>query len=110
MLKRLLLVAFCILFLPVLVSLSHSKSAQVAGPAAVAFAGHSNMGGEGCTCGCPGCICDPGESPSCAGTTAANGQSDDMTLGDKTPTPEANYGAAALFVALALSVWLRLRT
>jgi hypothetical protein len=33
-----------------------------------------------------------------------------MTLGDKTPTPEANYGAAALFVALALSVWLRLRT
>ena len=67
-------------------------------------------GGEAGTCGCPGCICDPDESSSCARTSATSGQSDDKTLGGKTPTSEADYGTAALFVALALLVWLRLRT
>lgn len=109
MLKRLLLVAFCILFVPMLVLIPYSENSKVASPAGVVFAGHSQAGGVACTCGCPGCVCDPGEPSNCSRTAETSGLSDDKTLGDKTPTSEADYGAAALFLALALFVWLRLR-
>jgi hypothetical protein len=92
-----------------LASILSSTNPQVAGPAMVAFAGHTLMGGEACTCGCPNCICDSGESPNCS-MAAADRKTDDMTLDDKKPTSDADYGTAAMVLALALFVWLRLRT
>src|SRR4051812_23666152 len=100
MLKSLFLVAFCIMFLPMIASISPGKHSAVSGPAVIAFASHSTAGGEAGTCGCTGCICDPDKSSSCARTSATSGQSDDKTLGGKTPTSEADYGTAALFVGL----------
>ncbi|HKQ05784.1 MAG TPA: hypothetical protein VJ464_11675 [Blastocatellia bacterium] len=96
MLKSLFLVASCIMFLPMLASISPGKHSAVSGPAVIAFAGHATAGGEARTCGCPGYICDPDESPGCARTSAASGQSEDKTPGGKTPTSEADYGTAAL--------------
>jgi hypothetical protein len=98
------------MFLPMLASISPGKHSAVSGPAVIAFAGHTTAGGEACTCGCPGCVCDPDESSSCARTSATGGQPDDKTLSGKTPTSEADYGTMTLFVALALLFWLRLRT
>jgi hypothetical protein len=107
--KRLIVVAFCILFLPMLASISPNKNSDASGPAVVAFAGHSTAGGEACTCGCPNCICDSGETPNCTHTNGAAGQPNDKLPGRRTPSSQADYGTGALMVALALMVWLRLR-
>ena len=110
--KKMLLVAFCILFLPMLASTSHSKNSSVSSPAVVAYAGHAQPGGEACSpCGgCTRCICYPGEdssAPPC--TNQAITPSDDKLSGRGTPSPNADYGTGALIVALALMFWLRLR-
>ena len=67
------------------------------------------MGGQACTCGCADYLCDAGESPSCAQLNTVSRQSDDKTPDGKTPSSRADYGTGALFVALALMVWRRLR-
>ena len=108
--KRLLIVAFCILFLPMLASTSHNKNSVASGPAVVAFAGHTSPGGEACTCGCPPCVCDPGETPHCGQTNGAVEQPNDKLPGRGTPSLQTDYGTGALIVALALMFWLRLRT
>jgi hypothetical protein len=51
--KRTLFTLIIIAALPLFAS-------NVAPSGSVAFAGHT-LGGNYCTCGCPGCICDPGE-------------------------------------------------
>jgi hypothetical protein len=107
--KRLFVIAFCILFLPMLASTSHRKHSNVSGPAMVAFAGHTQQGGAPCTCGCQECICDPGETPNCPRTNGAVGQPNDKLPGRGTPSSQADYGTGALMVALALMFWLRLR-
>src|SRR5690242_306222 len=107
--KRLLIVAFCILFLPMLASISPSKNSDVSGSAMVAFAGHSTAGGGPCTCGCPDCICDPGEIPKCYGMNRVATTSDDKLPGDRKPSGGLDYATGAMMLALALFVWLRLR-
>ena len=107
--KRLIVVAFCILILPMLASMSHIKNSDAAGTAMVAFAGHIQPGGAACTCGTAGCSCDPGELPARALNDGVTSQPDDKTLASKTPSSEADYGTGALLLALALLVWLRLR-
>jgi hypothetical protein len=108
--KRLFVVAFCILFLPMLASTSHSKNANVSGPAMVAFAGHTSPGGEACfPCGCSStCRCDSGEQPGLC-INRATPPSDDKLPGRGTPSSNADYGTGALILALALMFWLRLR-
>jgi hypothetical protein len=107
--KRLVVVAFCILFLPMLASTSHSKNSSISSPAVVVFAGHTQPGGEACSpCGgCSRCGCDPGEQG--APCTNQTTPSDDKLSGRGTPSSQADYGTVALIVALALMFWLRLR-
>ena len=107
--KKLLIVTLCILFLPMLASLSHGAKSHGTSPAVVAFAGHTFPGNLACDdCKSPGCICDQSEQS--AQTGAVSSQPDDMTLNSKTPSSDADYGSGALMLALALLVWLRLRT
>ena len=89
-----------------LASVSYNEKNNGSTPAVVAFAGHTVPGNVACTCGSPGCACDPGELPA---RTLSASQPDDMTLNSKTPSSEADYGTGALMLALALLVWLRLR-
>ena len=107
--KRLFVVAFCILFLPMLVSMSPMKNSNAVGTAMLAYAGHTQPGGVACKCGSPGCYCDPGELPAGALNDGVNSQPDNKTLSSKTPSSDADYGTTALLLALALLVWLRLR-
>jgi hypothetical protein len=107
--KKMFVVAFCILFLPMLASTSHSKNSNVSSSAVVAFAGHTQPGGEACTCGCLYCTCDPGETPRCGNTNGTVGQPNDKLSSRGTPSSQADYGTGALIVALALMFWLRLR-
>jgi hypothetical protein len=115
MLKRILACSFILAVLPLLTSSIH-HSTNSAPFATVAFAGHTNTGGgEYCTCGCAGCICDPGETPSCPRTQRvgkpASGDADDHT-----PSPNGSaghsgldFGSSALVLAVALWLWARLR-
>jgi hypothetical protein len=89
--------------------MSSIKNSDAAGTAMVAFAGHIQPGGEACVCKTAGCICDPGELPARAQSNGVISQPDDKTVGNKTPSSEADYGTGALLLALALLVWLRLR-
>ena len=114
MLKRLLIVALCILSLPLLASFSsNGKSITPAPFAPIAIAGHSNAGGAWCNCGCPECTCEPGETPiSCGGNraTADGGGSSDRDSGPrKAPGSELDLSTAAFLLALALLAWTRFR-
>jgi hypothetical protein len=107
--KRLFVIALCILFLPMLASISPCENSNVSGPALVAFAGHAQPGGESCTCGCPNCSCYPGEQPTCPNTNGVVGQPNDKLSGRGTPSSQVDYGTGVLVLALTLFVWLRLR-
>lgn len=107
--KRLFVVALCILFLPILASIFPSENSTVSGPAIVAFAGHAQPGGEACTCGCPNCVCFPGETATCPHTNGTVGQPNDKLSGRQTPSSQVDYGTGVLILALTLVVWLRLR-
>ncbi|HKP11119.1 MAG TPA: hypothetical protein VJZ91_03385 [Blastocatellia bacterium] len=114
--KRVLACLFILAVFPLLTSPAHAPGG--APPlAAVAFAGHVNSGGGAyCQCGCPGCECDPGESPSdCtrinraappeAGGAAGRG---DAPKG-KGGGPGLDYGTGAMVLVMALWLWARLR-
>jgi len=85
--------------------------------AAVVFAGHVNSGGGGtCQCGCPGCECDPGESPSdCTRINRvtppdAGGAADRVKAAKgKGGGPGLDFGTSAMVVVMALWLWARLR-
>lgn len=104
--KRMFACLIIVAILPLLASLPHNKSAQPAPFATVAFAGHTTPGGEYCTCGAPGCTCDPGEHP--RGTNGATPEDKDN------PPSHANtdidLSSAALILALILLLLARLRT
>src|ERR1700754_3414877 len=100
MLRKLLVVTFCILSLPMLASISQSNHSDVSGPALVAFAGHSLPGGGYCDCDCPSCHNI---------NTQMSVPSDDKRSDAGTPPPKADSGSSVAILALALLVWLRLR-
>src|SRR5689334_15655642 len=63
----------------------------------IALAGHSTVGGEACTCGCSGCICDPGETRVACGNSVSL-EPDSKPSGDTLPVPESSGdGGAFLF-------------
>jgi hypothetical protein len=65
-------------------------------------------GGEYCTCGCAGCICDPGETPSCPRTNSARRADQGGASGDKSPvTPASGDGGAVLFGSLVFMALFR---
>jgi hypothetical protein len=73
----------------------------------VALAGHTQMGGEACTCGCSECICDPGEPRSpCTNSVSREPKIDPS--GDTLPMPESSGdGGAFLFGSLMLMALAR---
>ena len=104
--KRLLACSLLILGAPIIAAVLHTGESRNAPLVSSAFAGHT-LGGGYCQCGCPGCICDPGEqlemclpdrkemAAKQAGTPAQPSQSD--------------VPAAALFVGTGLLIWKRIR-
>ena|SRR2546421_9755975 len=80
--------------------------------ASVALAGHTTMGGEYCPCGCGGCICDPGETPSCPRTNRARRADQGELNGDRSPAKPESSGdggmllfGSLVFMALARFLW-----
>jgi hypothetical protein len=108
MLRRLLIITLCVLSLPAFSSLLPRNGRNPAPYAVTVFAGHNNMGGS-CTCGCPGCACDPGETPAnCTESSRVAIPPDHTTPKHKTPT--SDYGTGMLALAVAFFIWLRFRT
>ena len=108
MLRRLSLAALCILILPWLFSqpTDFKKSSEPLAFSGIAMAGHTNPGGEYCTCGCPACICDPGERPTiCDGAAPAQLADDETGKADL----DSELTAGAMIFALALLAWRMLR-
>ena|SRR2546423_14420596 len=114
MLKRILACSFILAVLPLLPSAIHDPANPAAFQTSV-FAGHAVTGGEYCTCGCTGCICDPGESPNCIrNQRVAKSPTDDAVDHTTSPTGSAghsglDFGSSALVLAVALWLWARLR-
>lgn len=110
---RLLLAAFCVLALPTCFSTTNGEKLTNSAPfATVALAGHTVLG-NWCQCGCPSCLCDPGEEFEMC-VNSAN------PVSDASPAPhkgrnkpgrvsELDFGSGALLMVLALFVWSRMR-
>jgi hypothetical protein len=107
-LKRILACLFIMAVLPMLASSVHNNPAPFA---SVAIAGHSVGGDFACKCGCPNCICDPGETPTaCVQTRNVNpGREGKDAIRDASPVGASglDFGSSALMMALALLVWVR---
>lgn len=96
-----------VLTLPVLGSLFGSENPTGPTPfAGVVYAGHQGPGAW-CQCGCPGCICDPGEQATpCMEnmTTQSNDPKGDDTSADSSArvpkSPDFDTGSGALLLAL----------
>lgn len=93
-------------------SLSNSNLKAPLPFSTVAWAGHTLIGGYSCTCGCPECECDAGETP--ANCQQANApvspkldSSDEVGLVNEAPDLDLTTGA--MILALAFFVWARLR-
>jgi len=115
MLKRILACSFILAAFPLLTSSIHNPANPLPFQVLV-FAGHTNTGGgEYCTCGCPGCSCDPGETPNCIGlqraTDSPTGSAVDPGTSPtgKTGQSGLDFGSSALMLAVALWLWTRLR-
>ena len=106
--KMLFVVAVCsILTFPVL-------NPNQSGVSSLVYAGHSNVGNF-CECGCPGCICDPGEqATSCLNNVVSSDNGPKKAKNRTAPSadmPGANdfdLGSGALLVALALLMLRRM--
>ena len=113
--KKLLLAVVCILALPILLSTFQSESLNNSAPfATVAFAGHTGPG-TWCQCGCPGCICDPGEEATlCLGNIVSSDNGPKKAKNRTAPAaemPGANdfdLGSGALLVALMVLMLRRM--
>jgi len=116
MLKRVLACSFILAVFPLLTSSIHNAN-NPAPFQAVVFAGHTNTGGGmTCQCGCPSCICDPGETPTSCAKTSQVGSPDADGAADRVAAPKnkgghsgLDYGSSALMLVMALWLWARLR-
>ncbi len=109
--KRILACLFIMAALPFLASSAHNNSAPFA---PVVIAGHVVGGDYVCTCGCPNCVCDPGETPvACVQTRRTISGPDgkdaiqDVSPVGAAPTSGLDFGSSALIMALAFLVWVR---
>ena len=106
-LKRTLACLFILAAFPLLASQSHYNSAPFA---TVALAGHVIGGNYSCTCGCPACVCDPGETPAdCSSGSRRSSSKTDQSLSPAgtAPTSDIDFGSGALILALAFLAWAR---
>lgn len=112
---RLLLATACILMLPFVSLPSGGDKLTTSAPfGAIALAGHVVGTDAPCRCGCPYCVCDPGEEAHQC-THSARPVSDEVSVHQGASPIRAHLhsgfdlGTGALMLALALFVWARLR-
>ena len=111
---RLILAAVCILALPLWFSASPGDLPINSAPfATVVRAGHTTGGNAPCICGCPNCVCYPGEEGrQCINraTSVSDGESFQGASPIRVHSRSGfDFGTGALMLALALFVWARLR-
>ena len=107
--KRIFACSLLILAVPIITATLQPGSSSNAPFASTAFAGHTTLGGW-CQCGCPGCICDPGEE-----TWLCMSEAKDAEVVTVNPTgapvrsSQSDVPAAALFIGTGLLIWKRIR-
>src|SRR5690349_18989879 len=102
---------FCAVVMLVVLSPAFANNTNSFGPFnSVALAGHTQVGGYACTCGCTACICDPGETRTACGNSVSREPGTDPGS-DTSPAPKSSGdGGAFLFgslmlIALARFLW-----
>jgi hypothetical protein len=107
--KRMFACSLLVLAVPIINATLQPGANSNAPFAATAFAGHTTAGGW-CECGCPGCLCDPGEQIEMCLPDAkdAAGIAIDPA-GVPAPSSQSQVPAAAFFVGTGLLIWKRIR-
>ena len=107
--KRIFACSFLILAVPIITATLQSGANSNAPFASIAFAGHTVAGGY-CQCGCPGCICDPGENiDMCLPGAKDTPGSDENSTSAPERSSQSDVPAAALFIGTGLLIWKRIR-
>jgi hypothetical protein len=107
--KRFVACSVLILVAPIVAAMLQPGANSNAPFASTAFAGHTLSGGY-CVCGCPGCICEPGESlEMCLPDGREGGQAVAKTTGNPTQPSQSDVPAAAFFIGTGLLIWKRIR-
>ena len=106
--KRLLACSLLIIGAPIIAAMLQPGESNNAPFALTAFAGHTTAGGY-CQCGCPGCICDPGEQIDLCLPDGRDAKPVLNQAGAPARPSQSDVPAAALFVGTGLLIWKRIR-
>ena len=107
--KRIFACSLLILAVPIITATLQPGASSNAPFASTAFAGHTTTG-SWCDCGCPGCICDPGEQiEMCLPGAKDVGGNAVTPTGEPARSSQSEVPAAALFVGTGLLIWKRIR-
>jgi hypothetical protein len=106
--KRIFACSLLILVVPIVTAMLQPGASSNAPFASTAFAGHTLAGGY-CACGCPGCVCDPGEDIDMCFPDAKDQGIAVNGTGAPAPASQSEVPAAALFVGTGLLIWKRIR-
>lgn len=108
--KRIFACSLLMLALPIISATLQSGTNSNLPFASTALAGHTLSGGW-CECGCPGCICDPGEQIEMCLPGAKDIQGKPVNAPDApAPSSQSEVPAAALFIGTGLLIWKRIRS
>ncbi len=107
--KRIFACSLMIIAFPIITATLQSGGSGNTPFASNAFAGHTTTGGY-CQCGCPGCICDPGEQIDMCIPGAKDTLGNDVnSTGAPVQSSHSDVPAAALFIGTGLLIWKRIR-
>ena len=107
--KRIFACSLLIIAFPIITATLQSGGSGNTPFASNAFAGHTTTGTY-CQCGCPGCICDPGEQiDMCIPGAKETHGSDVNSTGAPVRSSHSDVPAAALFIGTGLLIWKRIR-
>ncbi len=107
--KRIFACSLLILVVPIVTAMLQPDASSNAPFASTAFAGHTLAGGY-CSCGCPGCLCDPGEEIDMCFPGAKDAEGIAVNgSGAPARSSQSEVPAAAFFVGTGLLIWKRIR-
>jgi len=107
--KRIFACSLLILVVPIITATLQPGANSNSPFASTAFAGHTTAGTH-CQCGCPGCICDPGEQIDMCIPGAKDTLGNDVnSTGAPVQSSHSDVPAAALFIGTGLLIWKRIR-
>ena len=106
--KRMFACSLLILVVPIITAMLQPGASSNAPFASTAFAGHTTAGGW-CDCGCPGCICDPGEEWVLCIPGAKDAEGMAVKATGAPASSRSDVPAAAFFVGTGLLIWKRIR-